>query len=65
MLHTMAIPGLINVHAEDAGIHVDQKIEIHDPAELAFEEGDERVGRFRSVYLRNRWEGTESLYTGV
>ncbi|KAH9866688.1 hypothetical protein J1614_008381 [Plenodomus biglobosus] len=65
MKHTMAIPGLINVHAEDAGVHVDQKIEIHDPSELVFEEADERVGKFRSVYLRNKYKGTESVYNNL
>lgn len=58
----MAIPGLINVHAEDQGIHIDQKIEIHDPDDLVFEGKDERIGKFRSVYLRNAFEGTESTY---
>ena len=62
MKHTMAIPGLINVHAKDADVHVDQKIEIHDPEDLVFEAKDERIGKFRSVYLRNRFEGTESTY---
>lgn len=65
MKHTMAIPGLINVHAEDAGVHVEQKIEIHDPSELVFEEADERVGKFRSVYLWNKYQGTESVYDNL
>ncbi|KAJ4315614.1 Twinfilin-1 [Neodidymelliopsis sp. IMI 364377] len=65
MKHTMAIPGLVNVHAEDCGVHVDQKIEIHEPDELVFEESDERVGRFRSVYLRGEWKGMESRYEGL
>ena len=65
MKHTMAIPGLINVHAEDAGVHVDQKVEIHEPGELVFEGKDERVGKFRSVYLRGRFEGTEAVYEGL
>ncbi|KAF2844855.1 actin monomer binding protein-like protein [Plenodomus tracheiphilus IPT5] len=65
MKHTMAIPGLINVHAEDAGVHVDQKIEIHDPEDLVFTEKDEKVGKFRSMYLRNEYEGTESVYDNL
>lgn len=62
MKHTMAIPGLINVHAEDCGVHVDQTIEIHDPEDLMFKARDERVGRFRSLYLRGSFQGTESQY---
>ena len=65
MKHTMAIPGLINVHAEDQGVHVDQKLEIHDPEDLGFEAKDSRIGKFRSVYLRNTFEGTESRYEGL
>lgn len=65
MKHTIAIPGLVHVHAQDLGVHVDQKIEIHDPADLAFEAKDERMGRFRSVYLRNGYEGTESVYENL
>lgn len=65
MKHTMAIPGLVNVHAEDCGVHIDQKIEIHEPRDLAFEEGDEKVGKFRSMYLRGDWQGTESQYDGL
>ncbi|KAF2126022.1 actin monomer binding protein-like protein [Dothidotthia symphoricarpi CBS 119687] len=65
MKHTMAIPGLVNVHAEDNGVHVDQKIEIHDPADLVFEAKDDRIGKFRSLYLRNATEGTESTYSAM
>lgn len=65
MKHTMAIPGLVNVHAEDCGVHVDQKIEIHEPEDLVFEESDDKVGRFRSVYLRNGFQGTENQYEGL
>ena len=64
MKHTMAIPGLVNVHAEDCGVHIDQKIEIHEPDDLAFED-DEKIGRFRSMYLRGGWQGTESQYNGL
>jgi twinfilin-like protein len=65
MKHIMAIPGLL-VHAEDAGIRVDQKIEIHDPDDLVFEEArDERIGRFRSMYRRDRFKGTEITYEGM
>ncbi|KAI4679647.1 uncharacterized protein J4E84_008169 [Alternaria hordeiaustralica] len=65
MKHTMAIPGLINVHAQDQDVHVDQKIEIHEPDDLVFVAKDERIGRFRSVYLRNGFDGTESTYDGL
>ena len=65
MKHTMAIPGLVNVHAQDQGVHVDQKIEIHSPEDLVFETKDERIGKFRSMYLRNRFEGTESKYDNL
>lgn len=65
MKHTMAIPGLL-VHAEDVGTLVDQKIEIHDPDDLVFEEAkDERVGRFRSMYRREGFNGTELAYKGM
>lgn len=65
MKHTMAIPGLL-VHAEDVGIQIDQKIEIHDPEDLVFEEKDERVGRFRSMYARKGvYNGTEMQYEGL
>jgi twinfilin-like protein len=64
MKHTMAIPGLL-VHAEDAGITVDRKLEIHEPEELVFEEEDERVGRFRSMYVRKGYKGTELMYEGL
>ncbi|KAJ4369445.1 Twinfilin-1 [Didymella sp. IMI 355093] len=47
MKHTMAIPGLVNVHAEDCGVHIDQKIEIHEPEDLVFQEEDEKIGKFR------------------
>ncbi|KAF9691762.1 hypothetical protein EKO04_010409 [Ascochyta lentis] len=65
MKHTMAIPGLVNLHAQDSGVHVDQKIEIHDPEDLVFGERDDRVGRFRSMYLRGEWKGTESQYEAL
>jgi twinfilin-like protein len=65
MKHTMAIPGLINVHAQGWGIHVDQKIEIHDPKDLVFAAKDDRIGKFRSMYLRNGFEGTESRYENL
>jgi twinfilin-like protein len=65
MTHTLAIPGLL-VHAEDAGIQVDQKIEIQDPEDLMFEEKDDRVGRFRSMYARKgAYKGTEMQYAGL
>jgi twinfilin-like protein len=65
MKHTMAIPGLL-VHVEDAGIRLDQKIEIHDAADLLFEEAkDDRVGRFRSMYRREGFDGTELTYEGM
>ncbi|KAJ4356453.1 Twinfilin-1 [Didymosphaeria variabile] len=64
MKHTMAIPGLINIIAKDNGVNVDQKLEIHDPDELAFDQKDERIGKFRSMYLRNYFTGTESQWEG-
>ncbi|KAF1961623.1 hypothetical protein CC80DRAFT_542991 [Byssothecium circinans] len=60
MMHTMAIPGLINVIARDSGIEVDRKIEIHDSGDLEFEEAGGRVGRFRSLYVGGGVVGTES-----
>jgi twinfilin-like protein len=65
MKHTMAIPGLVNIIAKDNGVHVDQKLEIHDPEELDFEQKDERIGKFRSMYLRNEFTGTESRWEGM
>jgi twinfilin-like protein len=65
MIHTLAIPGLVNIHAKEQGAHVDQKIEIHDAEDLVFEADDARVGRFRSMYLRNGFQGTESRYDGL
>jgi twinfilin-like protein len=65
MTHTLAIPGLL-VHAEDVGVHVDRKLEIHDPDDVVFEAGrDERVGRFRSMYNREGFRGTELVYEGM
>lgn len=65
-MHTMAIPGLVNVIAKNNGVNVDQKIEIHDPEDLAFEVGDARIGKFRSMYLRNKIvHGTESRWEGM
>jgi twinfilin-like protein len=65
MKHTLAIPGLL-VHAEDVGVHVDLKLEIHDPDDVVFgEEKDERVGRFRSMYNREGFQGTELMYEGM
>lgn len=65
MKHTMAIPGLVNIIMKDNGVHVDQKIEIHDPEDLDFAEQDERIGKFRSMYLRNNFLGTESTWEGM
>jgi twinfilin-like protein len=65
MKHTLAIPGLL-VHAEDVGVYVDLKLEIHDPDDVVFgEEKDERVGRFRSMYNREGFQGTELMYEGM
>jgi twinfilin-like protein len=61
----MAMPSLINVIAKEQGAKVDQKIEIHDPEDLEFAEDDERIGRFRSVYLLNESKGTESRWEGM
>ncbi|KAF2638563.1 hypothetical protein P280DRAFT_481918 [Massarina eburnea CBS 473.64] len=62
MKHTMAIPGLVNIIMKDMGVEVDQKIEIHDPEDLTFEGKNERIGKFRSMYLRNEVVGTESRW---
>jgi twinfilin-like protein len=64
MKHTMAIPGLL-VHAEDVGVHVDRKTEIHEPADLVFEQEDDRAGRFRSMFNRKGFEGTEYVYANI
>lgn len=64
MKHTMAIPGLVNVIAQDNCVNVDQKLEIHDPKELYFDKEDKRIGKFRSMYLRNEFAGTESQWDG-
>ena len=65
MVHTMAIPGLVNIIAKESGVNVDQKIEIHDPDELEFGEKDKRIGKFRSMYLRNEFVGTESTWENM
>ena len=65
MKHTMAIPGLVNIIAKDNGVNVDQKLEIHDADELDFGKKDERIGKFRSMYLRNEFTGTESQWEGM
>lgn len=62
MAHTVAIPGLINVIARERGLTVDQKIEIHELDDLVFEGGDDRIGKFRSLYLLNDRNGTESTW---
>lgn len=79
MTHTMAIPGLL-VHAEDVGVKADRTMEIHDVEEAVFEEGmgnregkgAERKegdgidkGKFRSVYRREGFVGTELGYAGL
>ena len=65
MTHTLAIPGLVNLIAKEVSIEVDQKIEIHDRDELVFEEKDKRIGKFRSMYLRNESVGTESTWENM
>ncbi|KAF2112518.1 hypothetical protein BDV96DRAFT_601926 [Lophiotrema nucula] len=71
MSSIMAIPGLVNIIAEsEEGVTVDRKIEIHDPEDLDLDgvvkEGrDGRIGKFRSMYLRNGFEGTESVWEGM
>ena len=69
MKHTVAISGLL-VHAEDLGVSVDQKIEIHELGDLVFEDrrggdGDRGVAKFRSLYERNAFTGTELMYTSM
>ncbi|KAF2001635.1 hypothetical protein P154DRAFT_464080 [Amniculicola lignicola CBS 123094] len=67
MKHTMAIAGLVNIIAKEAGINVDQKIEIHEREDLEFEQGDDRIGRFRSVFslTGSTRVGTESTWEGM
>lgn len=65
MKHTMAIPGLL-VHAEDVGVKVGRKMEIHEPEEAVFgEESEESVGKYRSMYRREGFVGTELGYEGL
>jgi twinfilin-like protein len=72
MKHTVAIPGLL-VHAEDVDVSVDQKIEIHEHEDLVFEEvrnksegdGERGVAKFRSMYERNAFAGTELVYESM
>jgi twinfilin-like protein len=75
MTHTMGIPGLL-VHAEDVGVKVGSKVEIHEPEELSFvgedgvEEGGggrkgEKMGKYRSMYNRQGFMGTELMYEGL
>ncbi|KAF2015536.1 hypothetical protein BU24DRAFT_491769 [Aaosphaeria arxii CBS 175.79] len=65
MTHTMAVPGLVNIIAKEQGAATDRKVEIHDPEDLMFEENDETIGRFRSIYLLNKSVGTESVWEGM
>jgi twinfilin-like protein len=60
MKHTMAIPGLL-VHAEDAGVKVDEKIEIHEPGDLDLVE-KEKDRKYRSMWRREGYQGTELGY---
>ncbi|KAH7408608.1 hypothetical protein DE146DRAFT_675627 [Phaeosphaeria sp. MPI-PUGE-AT-0046c] len=68
MTHTMAIPGLL-VHAEDAGVKADRTMEIHELGEAVFEDNDVEGGegkeRFRSMYRREGFVGTELGYEGL
>ncbi|KAH7115029.1 actin monomer binding protein-like protein [Dendryphion nanum] len=65
MTHTMAIAGLVGVIAKECGAEVDQTIEIHEPEDLEFREGDERIGRFRSVFQLGEKVGTENVWEGM
>lgn len=67
MTHTMAVAGLVGVVAKEHGANVDQTLEIHEPEDLDFGEGegDERIGRFRSVYQLGGRVGTESVWVGM
>ncbi|PSN74614.1 hypothetical protein BS50DRAFT_540004 [Corynespora cassiicola Philippines] len=62
MTHTMAIAGLVNVIAKDNGVVVDQKVEIHEPEDLNFGMEEKPAGKFRSMYLRDNIQGTESTW---
>jgi len=46
-------------------VHLDQENGIHNPEDLVFEKKDECIGRLRSVYPRNRFEGTEGTYDSL
>ena len=68
MTHTMAIAGLVGVIAKDQGIVIDRTMEIHEPGEVEFEEegeGDQRIGRFRSVFQLGGRVGTENVWVGM
>lgn len=62
MTHTMAIAGLVNVIAKDNGVVIDQKVEIHEPEDLSFGMEEKPAGKFRSMYLRDNIQGTESTW---
>lgn len=72
MTHTMAIAGLVNVIAKDAGAEVERKVEIHEPGELKaeLERGEEQGSKGgnwkgRSMYLLGGGRGTESIWEGM
>lgn len=77
MKHTLAIPGLL-VHAEDVGVSVDRRIESHEVGDVCFddaagdgdgnEEGEgntKRQGKYRSMYNRKGFVGTELVYGNI
>jgi twinfilin-like protein len=65
MVHTLALPGLVNVHARDAGVRVDRRLEVHGAEEVGFEEeegaGGKVSGRWRSLFL-GEVRGTEGWF---
>jgi twinfilin len=75
MTHTMAIPGLINVIAKDAGVNISRKVEVHEAEELeneleaeedeAGEAGRKENWKGRSMYLLGGRRGTESVWEGM
>jgi hypothetical protein len=69
-VHTLALPGLGNVHAPDAGLRVDRRLEVHGAGEvLGFDQEREEEqgkvsGRWRSLFL-TEGRGTEAWYEGL
>ncbi|KAF2732077.1 hypothetical protein EJ04DRAFT_554288 [Polyplosphaeria fusca] len=63
MSSIMAMLGFVSITAKNMGVNIDQKLEIHDGADLEFSGEDTRVGKYRSLYGLNKSEGTETVWT--